>query len=274
MKRLPVKQFFVIFSRLRKRGEKLLHSKYVVIIVIILTIVDCSLVIAELILDLYSVKSKSVFFRSFACKLVFFLIIVFGLRLDVNKLHSLLRRNSKLFNWNVGDNSSNTVNREEENNSPLNLKKSKNKWPYPRITYNGPMVSSWHSQQPFLHQSVFSGWCRWYHTSIFTLSTCFLWTQVYDWVTRESMGTKLFFNFALMWKCTHDFAMYVGDTQRASRCSISAPLPWSKRSKHSFKSEHATHLTQNTASCLWHWHTLDVLKAYKLAPDFAGCWLN
>lgn len=66
MKRLPVKQFFVIFSRLRKRGEKLLHSKYVVIIVIILTIVDCSLVIAELILDLYSVKSKSAFF-SFSC---------------------------------------------------------------------------------------------------------------------------------------------------------------------------------------------------------------
>ncbi|CAL1540013.1 unnamed protein product, partial [Lymnaea stagnalis] len=42
--------------RLRKRGEKLLHSKYVVILVIILTITDCALVIAELILDLYSVK--------------------------------------------------------------------------------------------------------------------------------------------------------------------------------------------------------------------------
>ncbi|KAK6972654.1 voltage-gated hydrogen channel 1, partial [Biomphalaria glabrata] len=42
--------------RLRKRGEKILHSKYVVILVIILTITDCALVIAELILDLYSVK--------------------------------------------------------------------------------------------------------------------------------------------------------------------------------------------------------------------------
>nr|KAG5700304.1 hypothetical protein BaRGS_002650 [Batillaria attramentaria] len=41
----------------RKKGEKFLHSKYIVIVVIILTITDCSLVIAELILDLYSVKT-------------------------------------------------------------------------------------------------------------------------------------------------------------------------------------------------------------------------
>lgn len=54
--------FFVVFHRLRKRGEKLLHSKYTVILVIVLTVIDCSLVIAELILDLYSVKSESVVF--------------------------------------------------------------------------------------------------------------------------------------------------------------------------------------------------------------------
>ncbi|ESO91547.1 hypothetical protein LOTGIDRAFT_163270 [Lottia gigantea] len=42
--------------RFRKRGEKILHSKYIVICVIFLTISDCALVIGELILDLYSVK--------------------------------------------------------------------------------------------------------------------------------------------------------------------------------------------------------------------------
>ncbi|XP_046373431.1 uncharacterized protein LOC124146915 isoform X1 [Haliotis rufescens] len=42
--------------RFRKKGEKILHSKYIVIFVIILTITDCALVIGELILDLYSVK--------------------------------------------------------------------------------------------------------------------------------------------------------------------------------------------------------------------------
>ncbi|XP_076450385.1 uncharacterized protein LOC143286633 [Babylonia areolata] len=43
-------------ARYRKKGEKILHSKYIIIVVIILTITDCALVIAELILDLYSVK--------------------------------------------------------------------------------------------------------------------------------------------------------------------------------------------------------------------------
>ncbi|GFN98782.1 voltage-gated hydrogen channel 1 [Plakobranchus ocellatus] len=45
-----------LVSPLRKRGEKFLGSKYIVILVILLTITDCALVIAELILDLYSVK--------------------------------------------------------------------------------------------------------------------------------------------------------------------------------------------------------------------------
>ncbi|RUS80008.1 hypothetical protein EGW08_012242 [Elysia chlorotica] len=45
-------------TMLRKRGEKFLGSKYIVILVIILTVTDCALVIAELILDLYSVKHE------------------------------------------------------------------------------------------------------------------------------------------------------------------------------------------------------------------------
>ncbi|XP_005094274.1 uncharacterized protein LOC101855857 [Aplysia californica] len=52
----PRGQASPFMPRLRKRGEKLLHSKYVVILVIILTVTDCALVIAELILDLSSVK--------------------------------------------------------------------------------------------------------------------------------------------------------------------------------------------------------------------------
>lgn len=58
---LPLLVYFMIYvpcHRFRKKGEKILHSKYIVICVIILTITDCALVIAELILDLYSVKSK------------------------------------------------------------------------------------------------------------------------------------------------------------------------------------------------------------------------
>ncbi|XP_050410768.1 uncharacterized protein LOC126825243 [Patella vulgata] len=46
------------FPRFRKRGEKILHSKHIVIFVIFLTISDCALVIGELILDLYTVKKS------------------------------------------------------------------------------------------------------------------------------------------------------------------------------------------------------------------------
>lgn len=48
-----------IFYRWRYRGSKVLRSKYVLLMIVLLNIVDCALVLGELVLDLNHVKSRS-----------------------------------------------------------------------------------------------------------------------------------------------------------------------------------------------------------------------
>lgn len=47
--------FFVLF-RWRRKGGKLLLSKYMLLFIVVLNIIDCTLVLGELILDLHHVK--------------------------------------------------------------------------------------------------------------------------------------------------------------------------------------------------------------------------
>jgi len=44
--------------RFRKSGENILHSKKVLMLIVILNIIDCALVLAELILDIVFIKGK------------------------------------------------------------------------------------------------------------------------------------------------------------------------------------------------------------------------
>lgn len=51
----PIINFFVLF-RWRRKGGKLLLSKYMLLFIVVLNIIDCTLVLGELILDLHHVK--------------------------------------------------------------------------------------------------------------------------------------------------------------------------------------------------------------------------
>ena len=46
--------------RLRRKGGKWILNKYVLLFIVVLNIIDCALVLGELILDLHHVKSKYV----------------------------------------------------------------------------------------------------------------------------------------------------------------------------------------------------------------------
>ena len=46
----------IFFFRLRLEGDKIFKSKYMLLIVVILCILDCALVLGELTLDLHKVK--------------------------------------------------------------------------------------------------------------------------------------------------------------------------------------------------------------------------
>lgn len=46
--------------RFRHKGALVLHSKHVLLLVVILNLVDCSLVLSELILDIHYVKGNTV----------------------------------------------------------------------------------------------------------------------------------------------------------------------------------------------------------------------
>ena len=48
--------FFFFYFRLRLEGDKIFKSKYMLLIVVILCILDCALVLGELTLDLHKVK--------------------------------------------------------------------------------------------------------------------------------------------------------------------------------------------------------------------------
>ena len=49
---------FWYFCRIRRRGYKFFKSKYMLLALVTLCILDCALVLGELILDLYKVKGK------------------------------------------------------------------------------------------------------------------------------------------------------------------------------------------------------------------------
>jgi len=50
-------QYFDIY-RLRRKGERFLHSKHVLLIIVALNVIDCVLVLGELILDIHYVVGK------------------------------------------------------------------------------------------------------------------------------------------------------------------------------------------------------------------------
>ena len=53
---LFVKASYFLYFRLRREGDKIFKSKYMLLIVVILCITDCALVLGELTLDLHKVK--------------------------------------------------------------------------------------------------------------------------------------------------------------------------------------------------------------------------
>lgn len=60
--------------RLRYKGEKFMHTKWVLLAIVLLNIVDCVLVMGELILDIYYLKGS---FKHFYIKCVFSKLIIF-----------------------------------------------------------------------------------------------------------------------------------------------------------------------------------------------------
>lgn len=49
-------RFCIYISRLRYKGEKFMHTKWILLAIVLLNIVDCILVMGELILDIYYLK--------------------------------------------------------------------------------------------------------------------------------------------------------------------------------------------------------------------------
>ena len=52
---------FFFFYRARRLGEIILHSKIVLMLVVIINLLDCCLVLGELILDIHYIKGKHQF---------------------------------------------------------------------------------------------------------------------------------------------------------------------------------------------------------------------
>ena len=49
---------FYIYFRIRKRGAKFLHTKAVLLLIVLLNSLDCVLVLSELVLDVSFVRGK------------------------------------------------------------------------------------------------------------------------------------------------------------------------------------------------------------------------